>query len=47
MVACTLGGAVLGALYLSGDWPLARRLLAGAVAGWGTGLLLTATKLYG
>jgi hypothetical protein len=44
--ATTLLGAVLGAWLLTGEWSLARRILAGAVAGAGTGLLLTATKMY-
>lgn len=42
----TLLGAVCGAWLLTGEWSLARRILAGAVAGAGTGLLLTATKMY-
>lgn len=47
LLVCTVGGAIAGALYLSGDWSLARRIAAGAVAGAGTGLLVTATKLFG
>lgn len=47
MVLCTLAGAAAGVVWLSGDWSLARRLAAGAVAGAGTGLLLTATKMIG
>ena len=46
LVATTLLGAVAGALFLTGEWSLARRILAGGVAGAGTGLLLTATKMY-
>jgi hypothetical protein len=46
LAATTLLGAVAGAVLLTGEWSLARRLLAGAVAGAGTGLLLTATKMY-
>ena len=46
LVATTLLGAVAGAVFLSGEWSLARRILAGGVAGAGTGLLLTATKMY-
>jgi hypothetical protein len=46
LVATTAAGAVLGAVYLTGEWSLARRIAAGAVAGAGTGLLLTATKMY-
>lgn len=47
LLVCTVGGAIAGVVYLSGDWSLARRLAAGAVAGAGTGLLITATKLFG
>ncbi len=47
LLGCTALGAILGAIYLSGDWHVARRLAAGAVAGAGTGLLLTFNKLYG
>lgn len=47
LLTCTVSGAVLGAVYLSADWHLARRLAAGAVAGAGTGLLFTFNKLYG
>jgi hypothetical protein len=43
LAATTLAGAVAGAVFLTGEWSLARRLLAGA----GTGLLLTATKMFG
>jgi len=46
LVATTALGAVLGAWLLTGEWSLARRIAAGAVAGAGTGLLLTATKLF-
>ena len=46
IAASTLLGAVLGAWLLTGEWSLARRILAGAFAGAGTGLLLTATKMY-
>ena len=46
LVATTLLGAVAGAVFLTGEWSLGRRILAGAVAGAGTGLLLTATKIY-
>jgi hypothetical protein len=47
LAATTLAGAVAGAVFLTGEWSLARRLLAGALAGAGTGLLLTATKMFG
>jgi hypothetical protein len=46
LVATTVFGAILGAFLLTGEWSLSRRILAGAVAGAGTGLLLTATKMY-
>jgi len=46
LVATTALGAVLGAFLLTGEWSLARRIAAGAVAGAGTGFLLTATKMY-
>lgn len=46
LVATTLLGAVAGAILLTDEWSLARRILAGGVAGAGTGLLLTATKMY-
>jgi hypothetical protein len=45
LVAATALGAVLGAVLLTGEWSLARRIAAGAVAGAGTGFLLTATKM--
>ncbi len=47
LVTCTLAGAALGALFLTDDWSLARRLAAGAVSGAGFGFLLTATKMLG
>jgi hypothetical protein len=47
LVVCTLAGALIGALYLPGEWHLARRIAAGAVSGAGTALLLTFTRLYG
>jgi hypothetical protein len=47
LLACTLAGAVLGFYLLTGDWSAARRIVAGAVAGAGVGLLMTATKMLG
>lgn len=47
LLVCTVAGAVAGVVFLSGDWSLARRIAAGAVAGAGTGLLITATKMFG
>ncbi len=46
LLATTALGAVLGAFLLTGEWSLARRIAAGAVAGAGTGFLLTATKMF-
>jgi len=47
LVGCTIAGAVLGFYLLTGDWSPARRIIAGALAGAGTGLLMTATKMIG
>jgi len=47
MLACTLAGAIAGALYLPEEWAMARRLAAGAVAGAGVALLCTAPKMLG
>lgn len=47
LVVSTLSGAVLGAYLLTGEWSLTRRILGGAVAGAGTGLLITTTKMLG
>jgi hypothetical protein len=47
LLSCTILGAVCGVWLLTGEWSLARRLLAGAVAGAGTGFLITATKMLG
>jgi hypothetical protein len=46
-LGCTVIGAVLGVALLTGEWSVPRRLLAGAVAGAGAGLLVTATKMLG
>ncbi len=46
LAATTLLGALAGAVLLTDEWSLARRIAAGAVAGAGTGFLLTATKMY-
>ena len=45
LVASALAGALLGFYLLSGDWSPLRRIAAGAVAGAGIGLLITATKM--
>ena len=47
LVGCTVVGAGLGLVYLSGEWSELRRIAAGAVAGVGVGLLLTTTKMLG
>lgn len=47
ILGCTLAGALLGLELLTESWSPLRRLLAGALAGAGTGLLLTATKMLG
>ncbi|UCE87585.1 MAG: hypothetical protein JSU66_07685 [Deltaproteobacteria bacterium] len=47
IAGCTLAGAVLGLQFLTGDWSVARRIAAGGVAGAGTGLLITATRMLG
>ena len=44
---CVLLGVVLGFVLLPAEWALARRLAAGAVAGVGVGLTITATKMIG
>ena len=46
LLATSALGAVLGAFLITGEWSVARRIAAGTVAGAGTGLLLTATKMY-
>jgi len=47
LLGCTVIGAVLGVALLTGEWSVPRRLFAGAVAGAGAGLLVTATKMLG
>jgi hypothetical protein len=47
LVGCTLAGAVLGEIYLYEEWSAARRIAAGAVAGAGVALTVTATKMIG
>lgn len=44
---CIVGGAILGAVFLTDDWSMARRLAAGAVAGAGVALLTTAPRIIG
>jgi hypothetical protein len=46
LLGCTVAGAALGVWLLTGEWSLARRLAAGAVSGFGVGLLITATKMF-
>jgi hypothetical protein len=45
LVGCTVLGAALGFYLLEGTWSVVRRIAAGAVAGGGVGLLITATKM--
>lgn len=45
-VGGTIAGMLLGPFFLNPEWSLLRRVLAGAVAGAGIGLLMTATKLF-
>jgi hypothetical protein len=47
LVACTVTGTVLGAIYLPAEWSMLRRLAAGAFSGAGVGLLCTATRMLG
>lgn len=42
---CALAGAVAGALFLTDDWSLARRIAAGAVAGAGVAVMVTGPTL--
>ena len=42
-----VGGAILGGIFLSEDWSMARRIAAGAVAGAGVALLTTAPRIVG
>jgi hypothetical protein len=46
-VTCTLAGAGLGFALLSDDWSALRRIAAGGVAGAGSALLVTATRMFG
>ena len=41
----TVAGAVAGIWVLDADWSVLRRILAGAFAGAGCGLILTANRL--
>jgi hypothetical protein len=47
LIASALTGATLGAVFLSDDWSLARRVAAGGFAGAGCGLLMTAYRIIG
>ena len=44
---CTIGGALLGALLLPDSLSEIRRVLGGAVAGFGIALVVTATRMLG
>jgi hypothetical protein len=46
LVTCTVAGTIAAPFLLSEEWSLLRKLLAGALAGGGTGFLITATKLF-
>ena len=46
-LAAALVGAALGFALLGDDWSALRRIAAGAVAGAGSALLITATKMFG
>jgi hypothetical protein len=47
VISCISIGAVLGVLLLTDEWSLARRIAAGAVAGAGVGILITAPRIIG
>jgi len=47
MIGCVAIGAVLGIFVLTDEWSLARRVAAGAVAGAGVGILITAPRIIG
>jgi hypothetical protein len=47
VLVCALLGAALGGVFLPEEWSLVRRLVAGALAGAGTGMLMTGTKWIG
>jgi hypothetical protein len=47
IIGCALAGAVLGFTLLTDEWSALRRIAAGAVAGAGTGFVITATKMFG
>ena len=45
VVGCTVLGGGLGALLLTDEWPLWRRVAGGLLGGVSVGLLMTATRL--
>ncbi len=47
MIGCTVLGIVVTVIVLPAEWPLLRRVLAGVVAGAGSGFLITAPRMYG
>jgi len=47
IVSLAVLGAVLGGLYLSPEWPILRRVAAGALSGAGIGFFVVATRLIG
>ena len=47
VVICTVAGGVAGLYLPFEDWGLARRIIAGAVGGFGCGLIIVTTRLVG
>jgi len=47
IVSLAVLGAVLGGLYLPPEWPILRRVAAGALSGAGVGFFVVATRLIG
>lgn len=47
LLVCTVAGAAAGVVFMGDDWSLTRRLIGGAVAGAGAGLIVTATRMTG
>ena len=47
MTVMTVLPALAGLIWLDNDWPAWRRLLAGASAGFGVGLIITMARMLG
>jgi len=47
MFGITILSALAGWIWLDGDWPAWRRLLAGAITGFGVGLIITMSRMLG